>query len=88
MNRTVLHREARHAAAFDDWLNDVVVRPDAERRAALERWEEAPMARLAHGREEHLLPLMIAAGAASDRPARLLFRGPVLETPMSCWLFD
>lgn len=82
------HFGSPHAAAFDDWLNEAMVRPDAERRAALIDWEAAPMARLAHGREEHLLPLMVAAGAASDQPARPLFRGPVLGTPMSCWLFD
>lgn len=76
------------AAAFDEWLNETVALPDAERRAALADWESAPNARLAHGREEHLLPLMVAAGAASDQPARTLFRGPVLSTPMSCWLFD
>jgi aromatic ring-opening dioxygenase catalytic subunit (LigB family) len=27
-------------------------------------WAQAPAARLAHPREEHLLPLMVAAGAA------------------------
>ncbi len=76
------------AAAFDDWLDEVVARPDAERRDALTHWDDGPNARLAHGREEHLLPLMVAAGAADDRPARPLFRGPVLATPMSCWWFD
>ncbi|HLU43348.1 MAG TPA: class III extradiol ring-cleavage dioxygenase [Microthrixaceae bacterium] len=76
------------AKPFDDWLNEVVVAPAAEREAALARWEEAPYARIAHGREEHLLPLMVAAGAADDVPARTFFRGPVLGTPMSCWFFD
>lgn len=76
------------AEPFDDWLNDVVTRPDAERRASLANWTEAPHARIAHGREEHLLPLMVAAGAADDVPARAFFRGTVLDTPMSCFLFD
>ena len=76
------------AGAFDDWLNDVVTRHDSDRRKALEHWTDAPHARIAHGREEHLLPLMVAAGAADDAPARTIFRGEVLDTPMSCFLFD
>jgi hypothetical protein len=31
---------------------------------------------------------MVAAGAASDLPARTIFRAEVMDTPMSCWLFD
>ena len=76
------------AEPFDDWLNDVVTRPAADREAALANWTDAPHARIAHGREEHLLPLMVAAGAASDVPARTIFRGEVMDTAMSCWLFD
>lgn len=76
------------AEPFDGWLNDVVALPAAEREHALANWTEAPHARIAHGREEHLLPLMVAAGAADDVPARNIFRGEVLDTPMSCWLFD
>ena len=34
------------------------------RDAALVYWSKAPAARLAHPREEHLLPLMVMAGAA------------------------
>lgn len=76
------------AKDFDDWLNEVVVAPADERWESLVKWEQAPHARHAHGREEHLIPLMVAAGAADDVPARTIFRGPVLNTPMSCWLFD
>jgi aromatic ring-opening dioxygenase catalytic subunit (LigB family) len=76
------------AGPFDDWLNDVVARPAPERELALANWTEAPHARIAHGREEHLLPLMVAAGAADDVPARNIFRGEALDTLMSCFLFD
>lgn len=76
------------AAPFDEWLNDTVVAPADERWSALVDWESAPYARHAHGREEHLIPLMVAAGAADDVPARVAFRGDVMSTPMSCWLFD
>lgn len=74
---------------FDDWLHETMRSPDADRRARLADWEQAPAARHAHGREEHLLPLMVAAGAATDVPAHTIFRGDVLGgTRMSCWLFD
>jgi aromatic ring-opening dioxygenase catalytic subunit (LigB family) len=50
---------------FDAWLQDTLVAsPPAERTARLVRWSEAPAARDAHPREEHLLPLMVAVGAA------------------------
>lgn len=76
------------AGPFDDWLNEVVRSPASVRDEALTHWQDGPHARIAHGREEHLIPLMVAAGAADDRPARPLFRGTVLDTPMSCWFFD
>lgn len=76
------------AIEFDDWLNRVVVLPDPERRAALVDWQAAPAARIAHAREEHLIPLMVAAGAADDEPATTFFRGELMNTPMSCFRFD
>jgi aromatic ring-opening dioxygenase catalytic subunit (LigB family) len=58
---------------FDDWLNETLVDASpAERKVRLGRWSEAPAARIAHPREEHLIPLMVAAGAAGDdRGARI-----------------
>src|SRR4051812_20475138 len=51
--------------AFDDWLDQTVVTGGvALRSARLERWADAPSARIAHPREEHLIPLMVAVGAA------------------------
>jgi aromatic ring-opening dioxygenase catalytic subunit (LigB family) len=51
--------------AFDAWLQQAVVAASpAERSAQLLDWERAPSARKAHPREEHLLPLMVAVGAA------------------------
>jgi aromatic ring-opening dioxygenase catalytic subunit (LigB family) len=41
------------SAAFDAWLEAAVADP-AQRDAALARWDEAPHAREAHPREEHL----------------------------------
>ena len=55
------------SAAFDAWLGQSLIGTDASTRAAaLASWEAAPSARLIHPREEHLLPLMVVAGAAGD----------------------
>ena len=60
--------------AFDQWLQDTVVaaRP-AEREARLLDWAAAPAARIAHPREEHLLPLMVAMGAAENDTATCVY---------------
>lgn len=71
-------RAMQDAAAFDAWLADAVTAPAAERDAALLRWDRAPAARACHPREEHLLPLMVVAGAAGDEVGRVGFRGEVL----------
>lgn len=55
---------------FDDWLNTTVVEAAPERRTqGLREWEQAPSARFAHPAEDHLVPLMVAAGAAEQEPA-------------------
>ncbi|MGZ5217171.1 MAG: DODA-type extradiol aromatic ring-opening family dioxygenase [Caldimonas sp.] len=55
------------SAAFDAWLSDTLLGDEPEQRsAALTAWEAAPAARQSHPREEHLLPLMVAAGAAGN----------------------
>jgi aromatic ring-opening dioxygenase catalytic subunit (LigB family) len=58
---------------FDAWLTAAACAPVAhERNERLARWSEAPAARFAHPREEHLMPLMVAAGAAgTDRGERV-----------------
>jgi len=50
--------------AFDDWLGDAVLEAPARRVERLLDWDSAPAARIAHPREEHLIPLMVAVGAA------------------------
>ncbi|WP_145732263.1 DODA-type extradiol aromatic ring-opening family dioxygenase [Nitrospirillum pindoramense] len=59
---------------FDDWLQQTVIHaaPDA-RVARLLDWEQAPAARRAHPREDHLIPLMVAVGAAEAEPAALSY---------------
>ena len=58
------------AKAFDDWLAQTMLHASpAERTERLTHWEQAPAARIAHPREEHLLPLMVAVGAAEGDAA-------------------
>jgi len=62
------------SAAFDDWLQRALAPANfAERARALTGWESAPAARQAHPREEHLLPLMVAVGAAENDVATLVY---------------
>jgi aromatic ring-opening dioxygenase catalytic subunit (LigB family) len=56
------------AERFDAWLRETVTAEPAERDARLAAWDTAPDARRSHPREEHLIPLMVVAGAAgADR---------------------
>ena len=50
--------------AFDDWLQAALTAPPEERERLLCAWAHAPAARLCHPREDHLIPLMVALGAA------------------------
>ena len=54
------------AGAFDTWLKAAAVAEAGERDKRLSNWESAPQARAVHPREEHLLPLMVIAGAAGE----------------------
>jgi hypothetical protein len=56
---------SRHSPQrFDDWLADACTRrTGADRAAQLSRWASAPGAAEAHPRAEHLMPLLVAAGA-------------------------
>ncbi len=59
---------------FDAWLQQTLVQgpPDARTQRLLE-WERAPFARAAHPREDHLIPLMVAVGAAEDEPGAVTY---------------
>ena len=72
--------------AFDAWLGRAVANP-AGRDEALRRWDQAPYAREAHPREEHLAPLFVAAGAARGEPGRLSFRDTVMDVTISGYRF-
>jgi len=73
---------------FDEWLTQSVCEPNANlRNEKLKHWERAPAARASHPREEHLLPLMVAAGAAGDSPGRHIFSDQVMNATVSAYRF-
>ena len=54
----------RASSGFDEYLTDACCNlTHRDRAEQLESWEENPFAREAHPREEHLLPLHVAASA-------------------------
>ncbi len=79
---------APDSAQFDDWLTDMLTTSDPEtREQALVDWATAPAARLAHPREEHLLPLHVVAGAAGSDKAKRTLRDTVLGAVESAFQF-
>lgn len=74
---------------FDRWLTAAVESEPRQRRASLIDWAQAPSARLCHPprAEEHLLPLLVAAGAGAEDAGRRIFTDRVLETALSAFRF-
>lgn len=72
--------------AFDAWLGKAMADP-AVRDAAIRNWDQAPFAREAHPREEHLAPLFVAAGAAAGEPGRVAFRDVAMDVVLSGYAF-
>ena len=79
---------AERARAFDHWLTRAVELHGAERAAQLEAWREAPFAAYAHPREEHLIPLMVAAGAGGDARGKRIFADAPMGAAISAYRFD
>ena len=75
------------AEEFDAWLRETVALPAKERDARLTAWAKAPSARAAHPREEHLLPLMVCAGAAGEDASALAYNGTILGLRLSAYHF-
>jgi aromatic ring-opening dioxygenase catalytic subunit (LigB family) len=76
-----------HSVHFDAWLRDVTSQEARERDVALSSWTKAPSARQSHPREEHLLPLMVTAGAAGADRGKAVFGDEVLGVAVSAIQF-
>ena len=76
------------AQAFEQYLHDTITQPSATlRHQSLMNWTQAPGARQAHPREDHLLPLMVAVGAAGDDPGERFLLEHALEVDMGSYRF-
>lgn len=72
---------------FDAWLTQAATAEPAQRNDLLIHWEDAPAARQAHPREEHLLPLMVVAGAAGNDKGRQTLSDTVMGCAISGYRF-
>jgi aromatic ring-opening dioxygenase catalytic subunit (LigB family) len=86
--RAYLKPETRERArAFDAWLTHAVESSAPQRNALLTGWREAPFAAYAHPREEHLIPLMVAAGAGGEEPGTRIFGDEPMGAAISAYRF-
>lgn len=76
------------ARAFDAWLTAAVEQPAAERARLLAAWRQAPFAAYAHPREEHLIPLLVAAGAGGQGAGKRIFGDEPMGAALSAYRFD
>jgi aromatic ring-opening dioxygenase catalytic subunit (LigB family) len=79
---------ARRSIAFDEWFRRAAVSERETRDRMLASWTEAPHARVAHPHEEHLLPMMVVAGAAGADVGRIAWTGSLLGICVSAVHFD
>lgn len=75
------------AEKFDAFLTDAVAQDEEARARALTKWEAAPGARVSQPHEDHLLPLMVAAGAAGSDAGARDFHDHVFGAPISGFRF-
>jgi aromatic ring-opening dioxygenase catalytic subunit (LigB family) len=72
---------------FDAWLQETGTASPAERDGRLTSWTAAPAARQAHPREEHLIPMMVIAGAADDDAGTVAYSGHFAGVRLSAYHF-
>ena len=75
------------AETFDAWLRETATLDAAARDRGLAAWTSAPMARRAHPREEHLIPLMVVAGAAGEDRGKVAYDGTFMGLRLSAYHF-
>jgi len=76
------------AREFDQWLTNAVESSGDARSALLTNWRQASFAEFAHPREEHLIPLLVAAGAGGDAPGKRVFGDEPMGAAISAYRFE
>ena len=72
---------------FDPWLTQTLQSEALIRDAQLQAWRRALFAKFCHSREEHLVPLFVASGAAGYDVGRCIFTDRVLGGAISAYRF-
>ena len=73
---------------FDRWLTAAVTETDPQKRnTMLAQWDKAPGARDSNPREEHLIPLHVATGAAGDDPGIKILDDHIMGAVESAFRF-
>lgn len=80
-------RSAAVSQTFDTWLQQAATAVPEKRNQQLTSWTSAPAARAAHPREEHLLPLMVIAGAAGDDQGVVTYDNTLMNLRLSAYQF-
>lgn len=78
---------AEPSMIFDAWLTETLTADPETRWNGLTQWSQAPAGRASHPREEHLIPLMVAAGAADRDPGTRPFSDTVMYADVSAFRF-
>lgn len=73
---------------FEHYLHEAMTSAPQQRLQKLVDWEQAPFARLAHPREDHLIPLMVAAGAAGEDAGERLVVDKMMGVVMASYWWD
>jgi aromatic ring-opening dioxygenase catalytic subunit (LigB family) len=76
-------RGRKDSETFDAWLGSAATALPLTRAQMLSAWASAPAARAAHPREEHLLPLMVVAGAAAGDQGRTAYNDTFADVRLS-----
>ena len=79
---------AEASRGFDAWLSQAAESPAPQRDAMLREWQDAPYARFSHPREEHLVPLLVAAGAGGEAVGKRIFSDAPMGAVISAYRFD
>jgi len=88
MNKLMRQGDANlESDEFDAWLTKTCMLSDTKRDKQLCQWSKAPAALDAHPSEEHLLPLMVIAGAAGDDCGTRVFSDRVMSATVSAYQF-
>lgn len=78
---------AAPSAEFHAWLDETAALEPRARDQRLAGWSSAPAARQVHPREEHLLPLMVVAGAAGGDRGSAAYTGTYMGKRIAAYHF-